>query len=243
MSGIKQDTSLTFSIADAKPDIQRLLAGVNHPSTPEPADSPHGDRASSDDHDKSSSINDDQDMSNFINDDSSSDGDVRAARRARKTDTGNATTTSMGNGTPGSMAPPPITPRADTPKLSVGRTPESPLDRDSGTPPVNGVHGLPNMRIIVERANLLTNSGPSTPGLLTPSTGGSNASKLKRTFTEAMGTTAASGNKLVAERDPENHEIKRLRDVEGLKWGEIADKLNKARIAAGKVPGLTGKSI
>ncbi|KAI9711660.1 MAG: hypothetical protein M1812_007093 [Candelaria pacifica] len=231
MPGIKQDTCLTFSISEAKPDIQRLLAGVNHPTTPGSADTSNGDRTSPDD----------QDKSGFINDDSSSDGDI-VTQRTRKPGTEKATI--------GTMAPPPITPRAGTPTPNGGRTTESPFDLDDFTPPVGtGAAGPSNMRINIDRANKnvpLIPSGlvtPATGMIKTPTTGDSTASKLKRTYVEAMGTTAASGNKLVAERDPENHEIKRLRDVEGLKWGEIADKLNKARIAAGKVPGLTDNAI
>ncbi|KAI9811842.1 MAG: hypothetical protein M1827_005193 [Pycnora praestabilis] len=73
--------------------------------------------------------------------------------------------------------------------------------------------------------------------------GGSAASALKRTYSAAMGATAGSKIKLLAEHDPENHEIKHLRLEKGLKWGEIADILNKKRIAAGKVPGLTENAI
>lgn len=47
-----------------------------------------------------------------------------------------------------------------------------------------------------------------------------------------------------AEHDPENHEIKRLREKEGLKWAEIAHVLNKQRVERGKLPPtLTGNAI
>ncbi|KAI9761630.1 MAG: hypothetical protein M1835_008142 [Candelina submexicana] len=229
MPGIKQDTSLTFSIPEAKPDIQRLLAGVHQPTTPDSADASSGDRESPDD----------QDMSGFIDDDSFSEEGV-VTDRTPKTGNDKATT--------GMMPPPPVTPRTGTPTPSVARAiAGTPFDPNTASPPITpSASGPSNLHVNVERANKLITPGPAAPAggaMLTPSTTSSNASKLKRTFTEAMGTIAASGNKLVAERDPENHEIKRLRDVEGLKWGEIADKLNKARIAAGKVPGLTDNAI
>lgn len=85
------------------------------------------------------------------------------------------------------------------------------------------------------------------------------ASKLKRTFSSASleSTTTKDKTKVSdspgglggnstrpnAEHDPENHEIKRLREEEGLKWGEIAELLNKQRVKAGRVPGLTENAI
>lgn len=68
------------------------------------------------------------------------------------------------------------------------------------------------------------------------------AAKLKRTFSVAMGQNPSGTMKVLAEHDPENHEIKRLRE-QGHKWSEIAEKVNKQRVAAGKVPGLTDNAV
>ena len=79
------------------------------------------------------------------------------------------------------------------------------------------------------------------------------ASQLKRSLSFA---DLGSGNGMVgipspttgkiakpsAHHDPENHEIKRLRDM-GLSWGEIAEQLNKQRIKSGRLPGLTENAI
>ena len=78
------------------------------------------------------------------------------------------------------------------------------------------------------------------------------ASSLKRTLSATA--TAASEHarrrssgprqrKPLAEHDPENHAVKRLREAEHLSWAEIAARLNDARIAAGRVPGLTDNAI
>ncbi|KAI9842736.1 MAG: hypothetical protein M1838_002995 [Thelocarpon superellum] len=47
----------------------------------------------------------------------------------------------------------------------------------------------------------------------------------------------------VGENDAENQEVKRLRDEEGYKWQEIADRLNAARVAAGQAPVLTETAV
>lgn len=49
--------------------------------------------------------------------------------------------------------------------------------------------------------------------------------------------------RVLAEHDPENHEIKRLRQQEKLKWGVMAEILNKKRVAAGKLPSLTDNAV
>ncbi len=74
-----------------------------------------------------------------------------------------------------------------------------------------------------------------------PATAGQ-AARLKRSFSIAMGQNPSGTMKVLAEHDPENHEIKRLRE-EGYKWSEIAERLNKQRVAAGKVPGLTDNAV
>lgn len=68
------------------------------------------------------------------------------------------------------------------------------------------------------------------------------AAKLKRKFSVAMGQNPSGTMKVLAEHDPENHEIKRLRE-QGYKWSEIAYKVNRQRVAAGKVPGLTDNAV
>lgn len=70
----------------------------------------------------------------------------------------------------------------------------------------------------------------------------SEAAKLKRKFSAAMAHNPSSALKVSAEQDPENHEIKRLRE-RGLKWGDIANRLNKQRVAAGKLPSLTDSAV
>ena len=80
-----------------------------------------------------------------------------------------------------------------------------------------------------------------TRGISTPVVAGQ-AAKLKRKFSVAMGQNPSGTMKVLAEHDPENHEIKRLRE-RGYKWSEIAEKVNKQRVAAGKVPGLTDNAV
>lgn len=71
----------------------------------------------------------------------------------------------------------------------------------------------------------------------------STAAQLKRNYAVAMGQNHAGTMRVVAEHDPENREIKRLRQQGKLKWGEIAEILNKKRVAAGKLPGLTDNAV
>ncbi len=47
----------------------------------------------------------------------------------------------------------------------------------------------------------------------------------------------------LAEKDPENVEIKRLHLEEKMNWPDIAECLNKKRIAEGKHPRLTGNAV
>lgn len=68
------------------------------------------------------------------------------------------------------------------------------------------------------------------------------AAKLKRKFSVAMGQNPSGTMKVLAEHDPENHEIKRLRE-KGYKWSEIAHKVNRQRVAVGKFPGLTDNAV
>lgn len=107
----------------------------------------------------------------------------------------------------------------DTPS-PLGRTDNSFMT--SGTPEATNSSGPP----------LATN---------TPVAAGQ-AAKLKRSLSVAMGQNPSGTMKVLAEHDPENHEIKRLRE-KGLKWGEIAEQVNKQRVAAGKVPGLTDNAV
>lgn len=86
---------------------------------------------------------------------------------------------------------------------------------------------------------------PTTPVDLTqaPPTAASVATQLKRTYAVAMGQNPAGTMRVLAEHDPENHEIKRLRQQEKLKWGAIAEILNKKRVAAGQLPSLTDNAV
>ncbi|KAI9867488.1 MAG: hypothetical protein M1813_009047 [Trichoglossum hirsutum] len=56
-------------------------------------------------------------------------------------------------------------------------------------------------------------------------------------------TSTGVPNKGMANHDPANHEIKRLREEKGLKWGQIADILNKQLIAQGKRPAFTHNGV
>ena len=71
----------------------------------------------------------------------------------------------------------------------------------------------------------------------------STATQLKRNYAVAMGQNPSGTMRVLAEHDPENREIKRLRQHEKLKWGEIAAILNQKRVAAGKVPSLTDNAV
>ena len=46
----------------------------------------------------------------------------------------------------------------------------------------------------------------------------------------------------MAEHDPENHEIKRLRE-EGLSWAEIEKEMNNQRVKTGRMPNLTENAV
>ncbi len=92
---------------------------------------------------------------------------------------------------------------------------------------------------------------PAKP-VFAPTPGNYKASHLKRalSFTELddhEGRRAPSTfNKLTkadGERDPENHEIMRLRDDEHMSFGDIAQRLNEQRVARGRLPGLTENAI
>ncbi|KAI9873690.1 MAG: hypothetical protein M1830_010715 [Pleopsidium flavum] len=87
-----------------------------------------------------------------------------------------------------------------------------------------------------------TNSSGTLPSAFTTPVAAGQAAKLKRSFSVAMGQNPSGTMKVLAEHDPENHEIKRLRE-RGLKWGEIAEQVNKQRVTAGKVPGLTDNAV
>lgn len=104
----------------------------------------------------------------------------------------------------------------------------SPVDRTDESFVTSGTRGT-------------TNSSGSTHAIISP-VGAGKAAKLKRSFSVAMGQNPSGTMKVLAEHDPENHEIKRLREM-GLKWGEIAAEVNKQRVAAGKVPGLTDNAV
>lgn len=73
--------------------------------------------------------------------------------------------------------------------------------------------------------------------------GASTASLMKRSFSIATGKNAAGNARLLAELDPENHELVRLRHEKRLDWFEIANRLNANRIAANKPPGLTANAV
>jgi hypothetical protein len=65
---------------------------------------------------------------------------------------------------------------------------------------------------------------------------------LKRRIS-SITPTRITNNKGIAEHDPANHEIKRLREEKNLKWDQIADILNKRLIAQGKNPAFTHNSV
>ncbi|KAH0536722.1 hypothetical protein FGG08_006430 [Glutinoglossum americanum] len=67
-----------------------------------------------------------------------------------------------------------------------------------------------------------------------------------RTLKRKISSISPSGiatNKGVAEHDPANHEIKRLREEKGLKWEQIAEVLNKRLIEQGKSPAFTHNGV
>lgn len=95
---------------------------------------------------------------------------------------------------------------------------------------------------------------PTNPAVEPAVIPGSTASQLKRSFafvnqdadSTGVDKPSSSGSRMykpAAEHDPENHIIKKLRDDEGLKWGEIAELLNEKRIKAGRVPNFTDNAI
>ena len=69
----------------------------------------------------------------------------------------------------------------------------------------------------------------------------SKASLMKRSQSTAFGAVPR-GNSL-AEKDPENIEIKRLRQEERMSWVAIAEHLNKQRIGQGKHPRFTDNAV
>ena len=69
----------------------------------------------------------------------------------------------------------------------------------------------------------------------------SQASKMKRLQSASFGPVPRAN--LVAEKDPESIEIKRLRRDKNISWTEIAQRLNKQRIAKGKHPRFTSSAV
>lgn len=69
-----------------------------------------------------------------------------------------------------------------------------------------------------------------------------NASKLKRTFVQAMGRASAN-RKLTGELDPENQDILRLRQEESKSFEDIAHILNDKRLSAGLQPNLSANAV
>jgi hypothetical protein len=67
------------------------------------------------------------------------------------------------------------------------------------------------------------------------------AHTLKRKLSSI--TPTGTANRGMAEHDPANRSIKRLREEKGLKWGQIADILNKQLIAQGKRPSFTNNGV
>lgn len=69
----------------------------------------------------------------------------------------------------------------------------------------------------------------------------SQASKMKRTQSATVRAVPRSNS--LAENDPENITIKRLHLEGKMNWAEIAECLNKQRIAEGKLPTLTSNAV
>lgn len=69
----------------------------------------------------------------------------------------------------------------------------------------------------------------------------SQASKMKRSQSASLGAVPRAS--LMAEKDPENIEIKRLRCEQRMSWNEISEHLNKQRIAKGKHSRFTGNAV
>ena len=68
------------------------------------------------------------------------------------------------------------------------------------------------------------------------------AAELKRKYNEASGQSAA-GRRLIGEHDPENREIKRLRQDEDLDFEAIAQIINKQRFSKGMKGDLTANAV
>ncbi|MCJ1298562.1 hypothetical protein MMC08_001352 [Hypocenomyce scalaris] len=118
---------------------------------------------------------------------------------------------------------------ASVPTVSVLATPTVPVPELSATPVATAT--------VVEQFATPADLVHSAPAVA------STATQLKRNYAVAMGQNPSSTVRLVAQHDPENHEIKRLRQRDKLKWGEIAEILNKQRITAGKTPSLTDNAV
>ena len=105
----------------------------------------------------------------------------------------------------------------------------------------------PKVKHLIHPTVHASKSPAPQPSVLT-----SAASQLKRSPTVAQhspNTTVNNrpglGNRVhkpVAEHDPENHEIKRLRD-EGLNWAEIVQEINNQRVKTGRLPNLTENAV
>lgn len=93
---------------------------------------------------------------------------------------------------------------------------------------------------------LISSSNSSDDSVLstTSATSGgvSKASQLKRSFIVASGHSV-SGRKLTGEHDPENREIKRLRQDQNLGFDDIANELNQKRVSVGTAPDLTANAV
>lgn len=88
--------------------------------------------------------------------------------------------------------------------------------------------------------------GPNTPRSAASTPGpnfNSRAHELKAALGPTAGIPFVNSRKRMPEHDPENYEIKRLRQDERLQWGDIARTMNEQRVKEGKVPTWTGPAV
>lgn len=76
-----------------------------------------------------------------------------------------------------------------------------------------------------------------------PALVGSRARKLKSKLNMPPGTPGVSTRKKLPEHDPENHEIKHMRQIQHMSWSEIARQLNEKRVQNGRAATLTEAAV
>lgn len=114
----------------------------------------------------------------------------------------------------------------------------SPLFHPETAPPRHRADLLPNPAQHSNPDDTSDDEPPALPALLA-----SRAHKLKQKLSMPPGTPGVSTRKKLPEHDPENHDIKHMRQVQHMAWSDIARALNEKRARAGRPATLTEAAV